>query len=71
MHITQTRITCLRAIKSGNDKSRAIVGPGSLQERGRKLKHGIKLWLVGVYNAQDLALGQLAIVEAGPTPALI
>lgn len=39
----------------------------SLQEvnhRGRKTKHGIKLWLVGVGNAKDLLL--LAIIEAGP-----
>lgn len=66
---TQTRITGLRAIKGDNNDSRAIVGPSSLQEvshRGRKVKHGIKLWLVGVDNAKDLLLGQLAITEPGP-----
>lgn len=65
----QTRIPGLRAIKGDNNDSRAIVGPSSLQEvnhRGRKIKHGIKLWLVGVDNAKDLLLGQLAITEAGP-----
>lgn len=65
----QTRIPSLRAIKGDNNDSRAIVGPSSLQEvnhRGRKVKHGIKLWLVGVDNAKDLLLGQLAIAEAGP-----
>ncbi len=65
----QTRIPGLRAIKGDNNDSRAIVGPSSLQEvshRGRKIKHGIKLWLVGVDNAKDLLLGQLAITEPGP-----
>lgn len=65
----QTRIPGLRAIKGDNNDSRAIVGPSSLQEvshRGRKVKHGIKLWLVGVDNAKDLLLGQLAITEPGP-----
>lgn len=59
----------LRAIKGDNNDSRSIVGPSTLQEvnhRGRKVKHGIKLWLVGVDNAKDLLLGQLAIAEAGP-----
>jgi len=69
MHSAQTCITGLRAIKGDNNDSRAIVGPSSLQEvsnRGRKVKHGIKLWLVGVDNAKDLLLGQLAITEPGP-----
>ena len=34
--------------------------------RGAKLKHGVKLWLVGVDNAKDLLLGQLAIPKPGP-----
>ncbi len=65
----QAQITGLRAIKGDNNDSRPIVGPSSLQEvnhRGRKIARGIKLWLVGVDNAKDLLLGQLAIAEPGP-----
>lgn len=65
----QLRIPGLRAIKGDNNDNRNIVGPSSLQEvnhRGRKISKGIKLWLVGVDNAKDLLLGQLAIAEPGP-----
>lgn len=66
---TQTRIANLRAIKGDTNDNRNIVGPCSMQEvnhRGRKIAKGIKLWLVGVDNAKDLLLGQLAITEPGP-----
>lgn len=59
----------LRAIKGDNNDNRPIVGPASMQDldwRGQKIKQGIKLWLVGVDNAKDLLLGQLAITDAGP-----
>jgi phage terminase large subunit GpA-like protein len=63
----QGRIANLRAIKG--DDNKPIVGPTSLQEvnhRGRKVQRGIKLHLVGVDQAKDLLLGQLAINEPGP-----
>jgi phage terminase large subunit GpA-like protein len=63
----QGRIPNLRAIKG--DDNKPIVGPSSLQEvnhRGVKVQRGIKLYLVGVDQAKDLLLGQLAIAEPGP-----
>ena len=66
---TQGQLAGLRAIKGDNNDNRNIVGPSSLQEvnyRGRKISHGIKLWLVGVDSAKDLLLGQLAIAKPGP-----
>lgn len=63
----QGRIPNLRAIKG--DDNKPIVGPSSLQEvnhRGMKVQRGIKLYLVGVDQAKDLLLGQLAIAEPGP-----
>ncbi len=65
----QGQLAGLRAIKGDNNDNRNIVGPSSLQEvnyRGRKISHGIKLWLVGVDSAKDLLLGQLAIDKPGP-----
>lgn len=59
----------LRAIKGDGNDGVPIVGPSSLQEinwRGRKVTRGIKLWRVGVDNAKDLLLGQLAIEHPGP-----
>ena len=59
----------LRAIKGDTNDNRPILGPASMQDvdwKGSKVKHGIKLWLVGVDNAKDLLLGQLAIIDAGP-----
>lgn len=63
----QAHIPNLRAIKG--DDNKPIVGPSSLQEvnhRGRKVQRGIKLHLVGVDQAKDLLLGQLAITKPGP-----
>lgn len=57
----------LRAIKG--DDNVPIVGPSSLKEvnwRGRKVQRGVKLWRVGVDEAKDLLLGQLAIEKPGP-----
>ena len=65
----QSQLPGLKAIKGDNNDNRNIVGPSSLQEvshRGRKIARGIKLWLVGVDNAKDLLLGQLAIAQPGP-----
>lgn len=65
----QLRLPYLRAIKGDNNDSRNIVGGSSLQEvnwRGQKWARGIKLWLVGVDNAKDYLLGQLAIGSPGP-----
>lgn len=59
----------LRAIKGDTNDNRPILGPASLKDvdwRGEKVKHGVKLWLVGVDNAKDLLLGQLAIANPGP-----
>ncbi|WP_280190346.1 phage terminase large subunit family protein [Delftia sp. PS-11] len=63
----QGRIPNLRPIKG--DDNKPIVGPSSLQDvnhRGRKVQRGIKLFLVGVDQAKDLLLGQLAITAPGP-----
>lgn len=63
----QNIIPNLRAIKGR--PGIALVGPVTLQEvnyRGRKIARGVKLWNVGVDNAKDLLLGQLAIKEHGP-----
>lgn len=59
----------LRAIKGDTNDNRPILGPASMQDvdhKGAKIKNGIKLWLVGVDNAKDLLLGQLAIEQPGP-----
>lgn len=59
----------VRAIKGDGNEAVPILGPSSLQEvnwRGRKIKNGVKLWRVGVDNAKDLLLGQLAIQQPGP-----
>lgn len=59
----------LRAIKGDTNDNRPILGPSSMQDvdhKGVKLKNGIKLWLVGVDNAKDLLLGQLALAGPGP-----
>lgn len=59
----------LRAIKGDTNDNRPILGPASMQDvdhKGGKIKNGIKLWLVGVDNAKDLLLGQLAIEQPGP-----
>lgn len=64
---TQNVIPNLRAIKGR--PGIALVGPVTLQEvnyRGRKIARGVKLWTLGVDNAKDLLLGQLAIKEPGP-----
>ena len=69
VHTHQHLLPNLRAIKGDNNDNRPIVGPASMQEldwRGKKIKQGIKLWLVGVDNAKDLLLGQLAITDDGP-----
>lgn len=63
----QSSIPNLRAIKGM--PGIPIVGAASMQEvnyRGRKIARGIKLWGIGVDNAKDLLLGQLAIKEPGP-----
>lgn len=59
----------VRAIKGDGAEGVPILGPSSLQDidwRGRKKKHGVKLWRVGVDTAKDLLLGQLGILEPGP-----
>lgn len=59
----------LRAIKGDTNDNRPILGPASMQDvdhKGAKIKNGIKLWLVGVDNAKDLLLGQLALEQPGP-----
>lgn len=69
VHTHQHLLPNLRAIKGDNNDNRPIVGPASMQEldwRGKKIKQGIRLWLVGVDNAKDLLLGQLAITDDGP-----
>lgn len=67
MRNNQGRIPNLRPIKG--DDNKPIVGPSSVQDvnhRGRKVQRGIKLFLVGVDQAKDLLLGQLAITAPGP-----
>lgn len=59
----------LRAIKGDTNDNRPILGPSNMKDvdhKGVKLKNGIKLWLVGVDNAKDLLLGQLALAGPGP-----
>lgn len=59
----------VRAIKGDGAEGVPILGPSSFQDidwRGRKKKHGVKLWRVGVDTAKDLLLGQLGILEPGP-----
>lgn len=63
----QGQIPNLRPIKG--DDNKPIVGPSSLVDvnhRGRKVQRGIKLYSVGVDQAKDLLLGQLAIEKPGP-----
>lgn len=65
----QHMIPNLRAIKGDTNDNRPILGSASMQDvnwNGVKVQHGIKLWLVGVDNAKDLLLGQLAIAAPGP-----
>lgn len=58
----------VRAIKGDGAEGVSILGPSSFQDidwRGRKKKHGVKLWRVGVDTAKDLLHGQLGILEPG------
>lgn len=57
------------AIKGENRPGLPIKGRASMQDvnwRGRILKHGVKLWLVGTDTAKDLIHGRLKVTQPGP-----
>ena len=57
------------AIKGDSQDGKPIKGRSSSQDvnyRGRILKNGVKLWLVGTDTAKDLFFGRLKVSEPGP-----
>jgi len=57
------------AIKGDSQDGKPIKGRSSSQDvnyRGRILKNGIKLWLVGTDTAKDLFFGRLKVNQPGP-----
>lgn len=57
------------AIKGDSQEGKPIKGRSSSQDvnyRGRIIRNGVKLWLVGVDTAKDLIFGRLKIDRPGP-----
>lgn len=57
------------AIKGDSQDGKPIAGRSSLLDvnfRGRIIKSGVKLWLVGTDTAKDLIFGRLKITDPGP-----
>lgn len=57
------------AIKGDSQESKPIKGRASLQdvnERGRIVKNGVKLWLVGTDTAKDTIFQRLNVKQPGP-----
>lgn len=57
------------AIKGDSQEGKPIKGRSSSQDvnyRGRILKNGVKLWLVGTDTAKDLFFGRLKVSQPGP-----
>ncbi|NHR07656.1 phage terminase large subunit family protein [Chromobacterium haemolyticum] len=57
------------AVKGDSQQGKPIKGRSSSQDvnwRGKVIKRGVKLWLVGTDTAKDLLHGRLQIVGAGP-----
>lgn len=59
----------VRAIKGDPGEHKPIKSPATAQDvnwRGQRWANGIRLWIIGVHQAKDLLLGQLAVHEPGP-----
>lgn len=57
------------AIKGDRDVKTAIKGRARMMDvnlRGKVLKHGVRLWFVGVHVAKDLLAGRLKLGQHGP-----
>ena len=57
------------ALKGDNQPGKPIKGKASLQDvnwRGKVLKHGVRLWMVGTDTAKDLIHGQFKVEAPGP-----
>lgn len=57
------------AIKGDNQTGKPVKGRASMQDinyRGKVIKRGVKLWLVGVDTAKDLLYGRLQVTTPGP-----
>ncbi|MFZ4624110.1 MAG: phage terminase large subunit family protein [Rhodoferax sp.] len=57
------------AIKGDSQDGKQIAGRSSNQDvnfRGRIIKSGVKLWLVGTDTAKDLIFGRLKLTQPGP-----
>lgn len=57
------------AIKGDSQEGKPVKGRSSSQDvnhRGRILKAGVKLWLVGTDTAKDLFFGRLKVTQPGP-----
>jgi len=57
------------AVKGDSQQGKPVKGRSSVQDvswRGKVIKRGVKLWLVGTDTAKDLLHGRLQIVDAGP-----
>lgn len=57
------------AVKGDSQQGKPIKGRSSSQDvnwRGKVIKRGVKLWLVGTDTAKDLLHGRLQIVGSGP-----
>jgi phage terminase large subunit GpA-like protein len=59
----------VHAVKGLSTSGKAIVGKPTDQDvswKGQKLKHGVKLWLIGTDTAKAEIYGRLRLVEPGP-----
>lgn len=57
------------ALKGESQDGKPIKGRSSSQDvnwRGRTIKHGVKLWMVGTDTAKDLLFGRLQVDKPGP-----
>ena len=57
------------AIKGDSQDNKPIKGRASAQDvnfRGRILKHGVRLWMVGTDTAKDTLFGRLQVQKPGP-----
>ncbi len=57
------------AIKGDSQPGKPVAGRSSAQDvnfRGRVLKRGVKLWMVGTDTAKDLLYGRLMVTQPGP-----
>jgi phage terminase large subunit GpA-like protein len=59
----------VHALKGDSQQGKPVKGRSSLQDvnfKGKVLKRGVRLWMVGTDTAKDLIYGRLKVVQHGP-----